>query len=275
VTEVTQGPGRRPFEPAGARVLVTGASSGIGAALAEALAAEGAIVGLVARRAGRLAAVLERCRAHVEGCQMWVADLADPAQVAELADAAIAGLGGIDVLVNNAGMPKRRMVQALDVETVEAVLRLNFLSPVQLTLAVLPHMLERGRGVIVNMASIAALLSSPGEAAYDASKAALSTFGEAMALDLWETGVRVLNVYPGLIDTELLDQPGNDPLVAGIDAVPPSDVVAAVLGALRSGASAVVEPGWFRDIAVAKATDVEAYLQGAAAYLRDREVPPR
>jgi len=258
------------FDPNGARVLVTGASSGIGAALAEALAERGAVVGLVARRADRLSAVLDRCRAHVDGCRMWVADLVDPVQVDRVATAALDELGGVDVLVNNAGMPKRRDVQALDVEAVEAVMRLNYLSPVQLTLALLPHMVERGRGVIVNMASVAALLSSPGEAAYDASKAALSTFGEAMALDLWETGVRVLNVYPGLIATELLDQPGNDPLDTDIEAVPPGDVVAAVLGALERGAAEVFEPTWFKDIAVAKAGDVEAFLRGAAAYLRDR-----
>jgi short-subunit dehydrogenase len=182
----------------------------------------------------------------------------------------VAELGGVDLLVNNAGMPKRRTVQVLDLGTVEAVMRLNFLSPVQLTLALLPQMLERGDGVIVNMSSVAALLSSPGEAAYDASKAALSTFGEAMGLDLWETGVRVLNVYPGLIDTELLDQPDNDVLVAGIEAVPAADVVAALLRALESGAPEVFEPAWFHDIAVTKAGDTAGFLEGAASYLRQQ-----
>jgi short-subunit dehydrogenase len=252
------------------RVLVTGASSGIGAALAEAFAARGATVGICARREHRLAEVLDRCRAHAPGSRMWVADLADPAQVDRLAAAALDELGGVDVLVNNAGAPKRRQVQALDAATVEQVMRLNYLSPVQLTLALLPHMLERGQGTIVNMASVAALLSSPGEAAYDASKAALSTFGEAMAIDLWDTGVRVLNVYPGLIDTELITQPDNDPLVAGIEPVPPADVVAAVLGALDAGAVEVYVPEWFRDITITKAGDVTAFLRGSADYVRGR-----
>src|SRR4051794_9340298 len=105
VSEVAQEAGaagaRHPFDPRGARVLVTGASSGIGAALAEGFAARGAVVGLVARRADRLDGVLERCRTHVDGCRMWVADLADPAQVDDVAIAAVAGLGGVDVLVNN------------------------------------------------------------------------------------------------------------------------------------------------------------------------------
>ncbi|MCU1375117.1 MAG: short-chain dehydrogenase Adh 1 [Actinomycetia bacterium] len=257
----------------GTGVLVTGASSGIGAELAEALAARGAVVGICARREDRLAAVLQRCRAHSSECRMWVADLADPAQVDRLAKVALEELGRIDLLVNNAGMPKRRTVQALDIDTVEAVMRLNFLSPVQLALALVPHMVERGSGVIVNMSSVAALLSSPGEAAYDASKAALSVFGEAMALDLWETGVKVLNVYPGLIDTELIHAPDNDELVAGIEAVPASDVVDAILRALDAGAPEVFEPTWFHDIVVAKAGDTAAYLKGAADYLRTRELP--
>ena len=74
-------------------------------------------------------------------------------------------------------------------------------------------MLERGNGRIVNLSSVAATLSSPGETAYDASKAAVTAFSEAMAIDLWGTGVSVLVVYPGLVDTELFSLPDNDPVV--------------------------------------------------------------
>ena len=77
-------------------------------------------------------------------------------------------------------------------------------------MALLPQMLERGAGTIVNISSIAATLSAPGEAAYDASKAALTAFSEAMAVDLWETGVKVMVVYPGVIDTDLFSLPDND-----------------------------------------------------------------
>ena len=111
--------------------------------------------------------------------------------------------GGVDVLVNNAGIPKRRHVTRLDPATVESVMNVNYLSPVRLTLALLPQMLDRGAGRIVNVSSVSATLSSPGEAAYDGSKAALTAFSEAMAVDLWQTGVKVLVVYPGLVDTEL------------------------------------------------------------------------
>ncbi|MER3452528.1 MAG: short-chain dehydrogenase, partial [Chloroflexota bacterium] len=111
------------MELRGKRVLVTGASSGIGAALAERFAAAGATVGICARRGDRLAAVLERCRAHTPGSCMRVGDLADFAQVDALAAWALAELGGVDVLVNNAGMPKRKRVTELDFPTVEAVMR--------------------------------------------------------------------------------------------------------------------------------------------------------
>ena len=101
------------------------------------------------------------------------------------------------------GIPKRRHVTALDIDTVTAVMHVNYLSPMRLTMDLLPQMLARGSGTIVNISSIAAKLSAPGEAAYDASKAALTAFSEAMAVDLWENGIKVMVVYPGVIDTEL------------------------------------------------------------------------
>ena len=256
------------FDATGQRVLVTGASSGIGAALAEAFAAAGATVGICARRADRLAEVLERCRAHVPASRQWVVDLADPAAVDRLAAQALSELGGIDVLVNNAGIPKRRHVTRLDDETVESTMAINYFSPVRLTLALLPHMVDRGSGRIVNISSVAATLSSPGEAAYDASKAALTAFGEAMAIDLWDTGVKVLTVYPGLFATELVDAPGNEPLVAGIEPAPVSELVAAVFDALERGTCQVYAPGWFADVAASKAADVDGFLAGAAEYVR-------
>ena len=123
---------------------------------------------------------------------------------------------------------------------------------------------------------MAATLSSPGEAAYDASKAALTAFGEAMAIDLWETGVKVLTVYPGLFATELIDAPDNEPIAADIEPAPVSELVDAVLDALERGASQVYAPAWFADIVAAKAANLEGFLAGAAEYLRTQrgEAPP-
>lgn len=263
----------------GLKVLVTGASSGIGAGLAEEFARRGAVVGICARRRARLEEVLARCREHSPGSRMWVTDMADPAAVDALASAALGELGGVDVLVNNAGIPKRRHVTALDPDTVGTVLNVNFLAPARLTLRLLPSMVERGRGRIVNVSSIGATLSSPGEAAYDASKAALSAFSEAAAVDLWGSGVKVLVVYPGLVDTELFSIPGNDPVLdANLAPVPVEELVAAVFGALESGALEVYVPSFFAELAAGKAQDVQAFLAGAAEFVaqqRPAAVPPR
>jgi short-subunit dehydrogenase len=255
----------------GQRVLVTGASSGIGAGLAEEFARRGAVVGICARREDRLDEVLGRCRQHSPESRRWVVDLADPAAVDRLAAAALDELGGVDVLVNNAGIPKRRHVTKLDQATVESVMNINFFSPIRLTLALLPHMLERDSGRIVNVSSVAATLSSPGESAYDASKAAVTAFSEAMAIDLWQTGIKVLIVYPGLVDTELFSRPDNDPVITAVEAVPVGELVDGVFEALESGAVQVYVPGYFADFASGKAGNVQGFLSGAAQYIADQQ----
>jgi NAD(P)-dependent dehydrogenase (short-subunit alcohol dehydrogenase family) len=258
------------LDPRGAKVVVTGASSGIGAALAERLAAEGATVGLVGRDRDRLGAVLERCRAHGPESRMWPTDLADFGAVDVLAATAIAEFGGVDVLVNNAGIPKRKPVTEIDPETVELVDRVNYLSPVRLTLRMLPHMLERGSGRIVMVSSVAATLSSPGEGVYDASKAALSVFSEAMAVDLWDTGVRVNIVYPGVVDTPLFSVPDNDPLPDEVEKITVEQFVDEMMAALREDRLQAYIPAWFEEVAARKASDVGAFLAGTAAWVRQR-----
>jgi NAD(P)-dependent dehydrogenase (short-subunit alcohol dehydrogenase family) len=256
----------------GLRVLVTGASSGIGAGLAEEFARRGATVGICARRQDRLDEVLARCREYAPDSRRWVCDLSDPRAVDGLAAAALDELGGVDVLVNNAGIPKRRHVTRLDMATVESVMNINFFSPVRLTLALLPHMLERGSGRIINLSSVAATLSSPGESAYDASKAAITAFSESMAVDLWETGIKVLLVYPGLVDTELFSLPDNDPVLSSsIEPVPVSELVDGVFAALDSGAVQVYVPAYFADLASGKAADVGRFLSGTARYIADQK----
>jgi short-subunit dehydrogenase len=259
------------FSLKGKKVLVTGASSGIGAALAEAFALEGAVVGICARRAERLAETLQRCRESSPDSRMWVVDLSVPDDVDRLASSALEALGSVDILVNNAGIPKRRHVTKLDMKTVEGVMAINYLSPVRLTLALLPQMIERGDGLVVNVSSVAATLSSPGESAYDASKAAIAVFSESMAIDLWETGVSTMVVYPGLFDTELFSLPDNDAPVTGIDPAPVSELVDAVMEGLRSGAREVYAPAWFADIVKGKVDNLEGFLSGAAAFIREQQ----
>jgi NAD(P)-dependent dehydrogenase (short-subunit alcohol dehydrogenase family) len=202
---------------------------------------------------------------------MWVVDLTDDDAVDRLALDALDAFGGIDLLVNNAGIPKRRHVTALDIDTVTQVMHINYLSPMRLTLALLPQMLERGSGTIVNVSSIAATLSAPGESAYDASKAALTAFSEAMAVDLWESGIKVTVIYPGVIDTELFTLPDNDIPDLPIPAEPVSVAIDAILDGLASEAAQVYVPGYFADIAASKAQDVGKFLAGTAAYLRQQK----
>ena len=256
---------------AGARVLVTGGSSGIGAGLAEAFAAAGATVGIAARRHDRLSQVLERCRAHSPASTMWTVDLSDYSAVDRLARQATDELGGVDILVNNAGIPKRRHVTALDPATVEAVMAINYLSPVRLTLALLPHMLERGSGTVVSVASVAATLSPPGESAYSASKAALAVFSESMAVDLWSSGIKVAVVYPGVVDTELFTLPDNDPFAGDVPSITVEEAAATILEGIAAGSISIYVPSYFGEFAANKAQDVDGFLAGTAAYVAARD----
>lgn len=252
------------YSAAGQRVLITGASSGLGAALARQLSAGGARVGLIARRPDRLAEVLADCRRTSPDSEMWVADLADTPAVGELALQVWDVLGGIDVLVNNAAIPKRRPVAELTPDEVENVMRVNFFAPMRLTLALLPRMLARGSGMIVNVSSVGGRLGIIHETAYSASKFALCGWSESMAVDLHGTGISVKLIEPGPVDTEIWDQPGNEePLYQG-PKVPADEVAAGIIAALGSEGFEHYVPD-MKAVVDAKNLDLDAYIAGAAA----------
>ena len=214
--------------------LITGTSSGIGAALARVLAVRGIAVGLVARRRERLAEVLADCRAHAPESELFVEDLADPAAAARVADAAWSALGHVDILVNNAAIPGVRHVTRLDPDEVDRVLQVNFQAPVRLTLALLPRMLERGTGTIVNVSSLGGRLGIPRESAYCASKFALCGWSESLALDLWHTPIRVKLIIPGAVDTEIWDHPDAEPATYDGPKVPAVEVATGIADAIDS-----------------------------------------
>ena len=200
------------WQGTGRRVVVTGASSGIGAATAIEAARAGATVALVARRADRLADVLAECRVHSPSSQMVVADLSKLDAIDEVAAQLTDALGGgVDVLINNAGVPKRRGVADLTPEDVEGVMRINYFSPVRLTLALLPGMIERADGDIVNVSSMGVHMAAFRVSAYSATKAALEMFTEGLHLELGESGVRARVFIPGSTDSEFsTKKDGND-----------------------------------------------------------------
>jgi short-subunit dehydrogenase len=243
----------------GRTVLITGASSGIGAALARELAARGDTVGLVARREDRLAEVLEDCRRTSPGSEMWVADLAVPSAAERVASGALAAFGHVDVLVNNAAVPGVRHVTRVTPEEVEEVMQVNLHGPVRLTLALLPSMLHRGVGTIVNVSSLGGRLGILRESAYCASKFALCGWSESMALDLWETPINVRLIVPGPVDTEIWDRPGREHAVYEGDKVPAEDVARGIAEAIDSDRFEHYLPD-MRSVALFKAEHIDDYL---------------
>jgi short-subunit dehydrogenase len=247
----------------GRRVLVTGASSGIGAAAARDLAAQGATVGLVARRTELLEAVLVDCRAHAPASMAWPFDLADLDALGTLVQRVEEELGGIDVLINNAGVTYAGSAASAPLGDLEAQLRINYLSPVRLTQLVVPAMTARGSGQVVTISSMAAPTSTPGEAAYAAAKSALSTYVEALAGELWGEPVRFHLVYPALIDlTEGVD--GDDQLARSSDgATPiPAPVAArAIRGQLERGEFELYIPETMRGFVAGRSRDVPGAIE--------------
>ena len=214
--------------------LVTGASSGIGAATARLLADQGTTVALVARRADRLEQVETDCRSGAPRSRSWVADLSVPEEAAALALRIWDEIGPLDVIINNAGIPMRRPAERLTMAEVERVMTVNYFSPVAITLALLPRLLARGSGTIVNVSSLGGRLGIATEAAYSASKFALAGWSEALAADLVGTGVSVRLVLPGAIDTEIWDQPDNDPPLYVGPLVPAEEVAAGIVESVDS-----------------------------------------
>lgn len=256
----------------GSNILLTGASSGIGAALAPILAARGATVGIVARRADRLEEVLERCRATSPKSQMWVADLGDLDRAEQVALEAWTAFGNVDVLVNNAAIPKRTRVTDLTPADVQHLMDVDFHSPVRMGLALLPRMLERGSGQIMFVSSMGGRIPIANESAYNAAKYAMCGFAEAMLLDLAGTPVQVKLVLPGPIETEIWDQPDNVPALMHVDKVPAADCAGGIADAIEDGGFEYyippVYPGGIdaKSIAVGKAQDCDGFLFGMGAF---------
>ncbi len=249
---------------AGRVALLTGASSGIGAATARALARQGTTVGLVARRTDRLEEVLADCLPHAPRSRAWPADLADPDAAADLALEIWDALGHLDLVINNAGIPMRRPVPKLTMDEIRRVMDVNYFSPVAIILALLPRLLAQGHGTVVNVSSVGGRLGIPTEAAYSASKFALCGWTEAMAVDLAHTGINVKLVLPGAIDTEIWDQPGNDPPVYEGPLMPAEEFADALLVAIDSDQVEHYLPD-MKPVVEMKTSDFDGFMAGMVA----------
>ena len=212
----------------GKRALITGAGTGIGRQLALDLAGAGAEVAICGRRRGPLD---ETMRLAEGGIDAHTADLADPDEAFRLADA----VGPVDILVNNAGFSSIvRSTRYVGPEEWRAVMDVNTLGPAMLTRALLPPMIEKGAGDVVTVSSMAAISPSiMAGAPYSAAKAAVRAWMDVLAAEVQRYGIRCITVFPGEVDTPILDRRALPPdAAARATMMMPEDVSAAIVMAL-------------------------------------------
>jgi short-subunit dehydrogenase len=235
-------------------VIVTGASSGIGRQVALDFAARGAGVILAARRADRLGDVARECERAGGRVEAVVADVAGDGVVEGLVARALERFGRLDVVVNNAGVPKHKQFFDVTADDVEHTLRVNLIAPARLVVAALPAMLRQGEGYVVNVSSVAGKLPPPREAVYAASKFGLTGFTEGLWLDLAGSNVHASVIHVGPIDTEIW-QKTDEPTAFRGRKLPPKAVSDAVFRAIERRLPEVWVPGrmrlawWFRLLA--------------------------
>ena len=240
--------------------LVTGASSGIGAATARKLARSGVRVLLHGRNEDRLTAL-----AAETGGTALAADLARPEAAADLAERALAITGSVDLLVNNAGLGWAGPLPELSEDRLRHLVAVNLTAPLDLTRALLPAMLKRDRGQIVFVSSIAGRTGVAGEAVYAATKSGVDAFADSLRFEVHGTGVTVGIVVPGVVRTEFFERRGR-PYTRGTPRpVSAERVAAAVLRAAAHPGDYYV-PRWLRIPVALRGTAPGLYRALAARF---------
>jgi len=226
----------------GKRVLLTGGSSGIGRAIAGALAAQGARLVLAGRRPDPLATAVAELKAAGGEAYGIVADVTQAAARTQLLDGALDVLGGLDVLVNNAGGVRAGRLEDTSEAEIRAMVEVDLIAPILLTRAALPALRASGDGLVIDVTSAIALIGLPFYATYAAAKAGLARFDEALRRELAGEGVRVLTVYPGATETPMMRTSRAGPDL-GFTKEPAEAVAEAVIAAIAADGFEVVRGG--------------------------------
>lgn len=190
------------FDLSGKRALVTGASGGIGSAIAKALSAQGATVTLSGTRVG----ALEDVAKDIPGAHILPCNLSDIDAVERLVPQAEEAMGGLDILVNNAGMTRDNIFMRMKDEEWDDVLKINLTAPFHLTRAAIRGMMKRRFGRIISITSVVGVVGNPGQGNYAASKAGLAGMSKSLAYEVASRGITVNTIAPGFIASAMTDE---------------------------------------------------------------------
>lgn len=220
-------------------VIITGASSGIGAALAREFAQRGYTIGLMARRAERLEVLAQELRKTGAKVEVAVLDVARDETVHGAVDALREKLGGLDIMVANAGITAINRTGAGDISKDKNVMAVNFIGAIATLDAAAKHFRAQKKGHLVGVSSIAAMMPIPGSGTYSASKAALSMWLRAARAELAKHGIAVTAIHPGFIRTELVAGMEKYPFVIEADAA-----ARTMVDAIEAKQASVIVPAW-------------------------------
>ncbi len=226
----------------GKRALITGGSSGIGFAIAEAMLARGATVAITGRRPEVLAEAADRLRQGGRNVESVAADVSTEKGRQTTLEHALDKLGGLDILVNNAGGVRAGRLEDTTEAEIRKMIEVDLVAPIMLTRAALPSLRASGGGLVVNVTSGIALVAAPFYATYAGVKGGLAKFGESLRRELNGEGVQVMTVYPGATDTPMMSSSRAGPEL-GFTREPANAVAAAVVEGIEQDAFEVIRGG--------------------------------